>query len=518
MGKIKKLCRNNWLLILIIAVISIFLIWMGTLKGGMHVDEVSSYLLSNSYYNIKLNRVDEWLPTSYLYDMVATQSNTAFEYGSVFYNQSQDVHPPLYYSIIHTLSSLFIGTYNKWIGLSVNLLSFIISAIVVYKIISIFTNNKIIGYITVIMFGFSISTIDNFVFIRMYFLLTAIQLLLLYVSLKYVEDNNHVKYLIITALTTIAGGLTQYYFYLYAVFVTICVAVILISLKKIKYAIYYSLTSLLSVFTAFYIFPSVFDHVKGSDRGEQVVGGLLGGLSEEKFKDYLDIINANTFAGYGKVIVFVLLFLLIIISILYIFNRKQVDFFKLEQFILILIPTCLSFFLISQVSPFQTSRYIFAITPMFILVVLILSQFVFTSLLKNEVLVSSVLMFLVGTIVMLGFTETDKIEYLYPEMSSNHQKIENLNLNKAVVITDKTFKTKSQINELIEFNQFKQIDFSGVSGLYNDDKLSKENEFVLFVEKNNDSESVENDILENTKFNNCKKLYTHSYFNIYFVS
>ncbi|MDD7759101.1 MAG: hypothetical protein PT939_06670 [Aerococcus suis] len=234
MGKIKKLCRNNWLLILIIAVISIFLIWMGTLKGGMHVDEVSSYLLSNSYYNIKLNRFDEWLPTSYLYDMVATQSNTAFEYGSVFYNQSQDVHPPLYYSIIHTLSSLFIGTYNKWIGLSVNLLSFIISAIVVYKIISIFINNKIIGYITVIMFGLSISTIDNFVFIRMYFLLTAIQLLLLYVSLKYVEDNNHVKYLIITALTTIAGGLTQYYFYLYAVFVTICVAVILISLKKLS--------------------------------------------------------------------------------------------------------------------------------------------------------------------------------------------------------------------------------------------------------------------------------------------
>ena len=43
-----------------------------------------------------------------------------FDYASVYYNQTQDVHPPLFYFLLHTVCSLFPGSFTKWTGLGMN--------------------------------------------------------------------------------------------------------------------------------------------------------------------------------------------------------------------------------------------------------------------------------------------------------------------------------------------------------------------------------------------------------------
>ena len=52
---------------------------------------------------------------------VAPQGSTRFNYASVYYNQTQDVHPPLFYFLLHTVCSLFPGSFTKWTGLGMNL-------------------------------------------------------------------------------------------------------------------------------------------------------------------------------------------------------------------------------------------------------------------------------------------------------------------------------------------------------------------------------------------------------------
>ena len=48
-----------------------------------------------------------------------------FNYASVYYNQIQDVHPPLFYMLVHTISSIFNNTFSKYIICAVSLPFFI---------------------------------------------------------------------------------------------------------------------------------------------------------------------------------------------------------------------------------------------------------------------------------------------------------------------------------------------------------------------------------------------------------
>lgn len=70
---------------------------------------------ASKYYN-------RWLSPDFWNSALTVQQEYAFNYKSVFYNQAQDVHPPLYYVIIHTISSFFPGTYSKWFAIIPNMM------------------------------------------------------------------------------------------------------------------------------------------------------------------------------------------------------------------------------------------------------------------------------------------------------------------------------------------------------------------------------------------------------------
>ena len=51
---------------------------------------------------------------------VTVAENERFDYATVYYNQTQDVHPPLYYFFLHTVCSLFPRSFTKWTGIGLN--------------------------------------------------------------------------------------------------------------------------------------------------------------------------------------------------------------------------------------------------------------------------------------------------------------------------------------------------------------------------------------------------------------
>ena len=115
-------------LVLVLAVCLHFCLW----KSGMFIDEIYTYGLANSHYMPFIghgdhDRIQEQIITREdFFDYLAvTDSEPGFDVDSVYYNQVQDVHPPLYYWLLNFCSTLARGQFSKWIGLIPDLLIYL---------------------------------------------------------------------------------------------------------------------------------------------------------------------------------------------------------------------------------------------------------------------------------------------------------------------------------------------------------------------------------------------------------
>ncbi len=53
-----------------------------------------------------------WMSGTDLYDMITASKEKRFDYAQVYINQMMDVHPCIYYFVVHTVFSLFPGVYS----------------------------------------------------------------------------------------------------------------------------------------------------------------------------------------------------------------------------------------------------------------------------------------------------------------------------------------------------------------------------------------------------------------------
>lgn len=131
MKQTEQRMKTRWILVFL-AMLVCFCGWWAVRKEGFFADELYSYGLSNSdyapflswYYNGE--RAYSGTSAEHIYSRedfmsyVAVQEGQRFDYASVYYNQTQDVHPPVFYFLLHTVCSLFPGSFTKWTGLGLN--------------------------------------------------------------------------------------------------------------------------------------------------------------------------------------------------------------------------------------------------------------------------------------------------------------------------------------------------------------------------------------------------------------
>ena len=67
-------------------------------------------------------------------EYLAIQKNDVFNFLRVYINQSRDVHPPLFYFLVHIFSILFFDKFSKYIIFILNLLLFVGCCIILKKI------------------------------------------------------------------------------------------------------------------------------------------------------------------------------------------------------------------------------------------------------------------------------------------------------------------------------------------------------------------------------------------------
>ncbi len=365
-----KRVDRRWILVLIIILQVLMMVLLGTQKNSYFIDEVASYGLSNSYYepfiqyrdDFELSEIDQDVFKEYL----SVDSQDAFKYDSVFFNQSKDVHPPFYYVIFHTVSSVLQHNYSKWLGIGINLAVFIFIDIFLYAIVRMIHSEEA-ALCAVTIWGFSAAAINTVTFIRMYALLSLMVIVFIYLHKFLFNSKMKFSDMIPIMIMMILGSLTHYYFIIFAFFYCGFTCLYLLINKRFKELALYASLAISAVIIAIIIFPPMIDHIFASYRGEDSFAALDDGLLW--FGRHFKIIDI-LFAYWPIALIAFSAFTFIVIYILYRLNKKYPLKFKAvisdKRFAFMMILTLTSviyFVLIAKIAPFFTDRYIMVLFP-----------------------------------------------------------------------------------------------------------------------------------------------------------
>lgn len=209
--------------------------------SGNFSEKISNikYYLSNpnefmKQYNKMLDEVKPvWKTSEDAKEYVSINRGDITNFFSIYYNQSRDVHPILFYIVVHIFSSIFYGGFSKYIIFFINLIFFILTLLIIRKILKLL-DKEYLSIPVILLYGLSIGAASIVMFLRMYQMLIFFAITSMYLYLKIIKEDFEIskktKNQII--LVTILGFLTQYYYCIFALFEVISLGIILIINKK----------------------------------------------------------------------------------------------------------------------------------------------------------------------------------------------------------------------------------------------------------------------------------------------
>ena len=306
------------------------------------IDDMLSFSLSNTPGGWVGHEVLGWISNNE-FKRFAVIDNP-FDYVNVFNNQAADCHPPFYYMIIHTISSVFKGKLSYWYGYIPNIIFYLLSSIMVEKITFKITNKRYFSLLAMLLFIINPKVLEYVAFIRMYPLVGLFALCFVYAAMSFfnikeVKIKTYVLLIFITAL----GCLTHYYSYVIYFFFSIVVGLTLLLKKHFKELILYSLSILSGIGLALIIFPQAITHWLTNAHSVNAINNLgesVGGLQR-----YITYIETSPLKYLSVV--------LLVIILAFNFKFKKL---RLENFALIF-TVVMYFLLIGKTSSFITHRY-----------------------------------------------------------------------------------------------------------------------------------------------------------------
>lgn len=279
-------------------------------KQGMHEDEFYSYYSSNRTYGLI---AEGTVSRDTVMDELTVRDGEGFNFGLVREVQSWDVHPPVYYFVLHFICSLMPGVFSMWQGLWINLACLLISLILMKMLGDIMVPRRdIVLSLVILAWGLSAATLTGVVFIRMYMLLTmwilAVTLLHLSSRIRVTsadadERSNDINlwFWPVLGVLTFCGFMTHYYFFIWLFFLAFGWNIReIIRTKSVRTTIYYGITMIVSFGLCYLFYPAFPAQMFRGQRGAQATGNFLD-LSNtwERICFFAEKINR---IGFGSVL------------------------------------------------------------------------------------------------------------------------------------------------------------------------------------------------------------------------
>lgn len=242
-------------------------------KTAHHEDEFFSYGMANSYdrpflygsgYSVYDN-YNTWMKGADFWDYITVQKGQAFRYDTVWANQTVDTHPPLYYTLIHTISSVFAGNFSWWWAFGINLSAFIVSQVFLYRLVKNIANREVPALLVCAFWGFSVAGQNTHLFLRMYALYTMFCILFVWFLQKAreAEKTGTMRELVPLGFVVAGGALTQHLFLVFAFFLTLSVCICELWQKQWKRVLWIGGAVAAGVLLSIMIFPATLQHLFG---------------------------------------------------------------------------------------------------------------------------------------------------------------------------------------------------------------------------------------------------------------
>ena len=463
--------KTTIILIIIILVQILIRIYFGYQKQYFHMDEMYSYGLMN--YN-KLNIADnedflnKWHNKEYFEDYLEVNNNEIYNIKPVYENQKNDVHPPLYYLLLRISATFTINKFTKWTG--------ILSSIMVYLISKELFKNKIYAVLTTLINGLTLISLNSTLYIRMYELCNLNILIITFLHMK-IYNKEKIRPINIFLISTfmIFGGLTHYYFFIYAFVLYLIYTVKCIKQKNYKNLMIYNIGIFISSVIYILIFPYAISHIFFGYRGVTVEVDII-----KNIVGYCKKINKEFFNG-------LLPFIIILTGIIAIKPKKS-DIKMNGEMVLLVTPILIYLLTIVLKAPYIETRYIIPIySSMIIAIAYCLREFVRKrASCKHTLFIISIIFF---TIIYSPFVKNTKIEYIYSQYNNIAEKIAEKNLPIIYV-----FNTKEN-RILDDLYLFTLVDKSIIIDVENYDKIEKtESNFILICNNGVNEEKIKSTI------------------------
>ncbi len=545
----EKILKKNYIYIALISVIAIVMILFIAQKEGYHEDEMfsygsSSYVYDNVYRsygkmdatnslvfnkilrgnvvdvikNIKyycLDHKDEriayckdfnknkrpvWRTSEEAKDYMTVTGKEILNYPLVYYNQSRDVHPPLFYFAVNTVSTFFFGNFSKAIIGIINV-SFMIATLIVIKRILESLDKKHLIIPVLIFYGFSMGAISTVVFQRMYAMLTFFVLEYILINITISKNNFDIdkKTWIKLGVITILGFLTQYYFCIVAAIVAIYMF-IRIYLKKdkkktMKYILNYAKIAIIGVV----LYPPAINHIFFSYRGIGKANMQKGFI--EKIVEYFSKVGYSYSVPIVALLTIVVVFLAIYIIKKVKNKEKIINNENIIPFVLAVV-FILYMAVVIQVSPeYNTLRYIMAVLPILAIVLFILIDACF----KNKKISTSILIVLASAVSIYGLTVSEP-DCLFKGYNRYLKIAEENKHTKFVYIGSTLFNHIQSMPEFAIYDESLIIDSKEIKYILEDKELKKADEFILSIKKYKGDKEILKEIVDNTEFKNYELL------------
>ncbi len=353
-------------------------------KKNLHTDEVSTYVLANNTYDMSItvnperNKTYEEPQEVWLQSMTV-QEGQEFNYKNVWEKQSQDVHPPLYYALVHTICSVFQGTYSQWYAAGVNIFFAMLTLMILRMLTRELTGQKETVFLVSCFFIVSSGVLSATTFLRMYVMAMFFTVLVSFLLVRGLKKRNPSFYIALFAVS-VAGALTHYYYIVYLFCVCLFFGIYLLHKRQWGAVICFVLVMCLAGGVSVAIFPDMLTHsLGGGYRGEETLQNLAE-LSPMVFFSRLrvcyTIVDTQLFGGLFVVFAFIAVILTFIgrkrewkkAFRAYPIKAEPKDGKKYAW--IMLVGSCLGYFLIiAKVAVYTTDRYFHIIYPLLIILV-----------------------------------------------------------------------------------------------------------------------------------------------------
>lgn len=494
-----------------------------TRKQGMFIDEIYTYGLANSDRGPYLSDLkggtlsDQVFTQEEIKDYLTVGAGDRFSAGSVYYNQTRDVHPPLYYWIINFVSSLFPGSYSKWIGLGVNIFFYLLTLFVLCKTVLLFSGSLDNAAATAALYGVSVLGMSTVMMVRMYTLLTFFTVLFAWTVLKILRAPEKKRLYYLLTAVIFCGMMTQYYFVFYAFFTCLAFDIYALLRKKYKTFFRFSLFAVLGVALMAAVFPACIRHLFVGNG--QVVGGssVMEALKDtasyaeniRKFREAGEKLKAVKWVGAAALLC------------LAAFCRKLPAAFRAGKIpfdvLVILLPAPVTFLTVAVISPVQEHRYIYNIVPVLVLWVSFLLCILENSLgrFRGEFFIKKAAV-LAAAVTALWFAKSMPPTSLFTAQADYDSIIAQVADRPCVYVSNEYFSPLTQdLLQLAQFRDFLVVKNCASPALA--EYLGDADSAVLYIDTSKnwssgfDADEVTARFGESTGLSHCEPLYTYDY-------